>query len=212
MPSRTVKTVPTSVAQRRIQDAALRLFAARGVTQLTVSELAEAAGVARGTIYNLDVDVVTLFQSIATRLTQEMTERIDATLASTSDPAQRLAFGMRLFVRRAGEDLVWGRFMSQFGASETSLRALFVGGPARDLERGVKRRRLKLRESQRAMAIAMMAANVLAAITLVLEGHQSWREAGSNAAELFLRALGLPADEARTLSTAELPELVARST
>ena len=38
---------PQSTAEQRIHDAALRLFAERGATQLTISELADAAGVAR---------------------------------------------------------------------------------------------------------------------------------------------------------------------
>ena len=37
-------------AQDRIQDVALRLFAEKGGTQITVSALAEAAGIARGTV------------------------------------------------------------------------------------------------------------------------------------------------------------------
>jgi hypothetical protein len=53
----------------------------------------------------------------------------------------------------------------------------------------------------------MMSASVLAAITMVVDGHQTWRVAGSGAAELFLRALGVPKDEAHTLSTKELPPL-----
>ena len=42
---------------------------------------------------------------------------------------------------------------------------------------------------------------------LVLEGHRARREAGSGAAELVLRALGVQADEARELSRTELPRL-----
>ena len=41
-----------STAQRRIYKAAVRLFAEKGATQLNVSDLAQEAGVARGTIYN----------------------------------------------------------------------------------------------------------------------------------------------------------------
>ena len=39
-------------AQRRIHDAAIRLFAEQGNHRVSVSDLAQAAGVARGTIYN----------------------------------------------------------------------------------------------------------------------------------------------------------------
>ena len=39
-------------AQARIYEAALRLFADNGTTHASVTELAQAAGLARGTIYN----------------------------------------------------------------------------------------------------------------------------------------------------------------
>ena len=41
-----------SVVQCRIHEAAMRLFARLGVCRVNVSDLAEEAGVARGTIYN----------------------------------------------------------------------------------------------------------------------------------------------------------------
>jgi len=45
---------------------------------------------------------------------------------------------------------------------------------------------------------------VLGAIYLVREGLRTWRDAGSDCAELVLRALGLSEEQARALATAEL--------
>jgi hypothetical protein len=42
---------------------------------------------------------------------------------------------------------------------------------------------------------------------MVLEGHQTWREAGSSTAELVLRAMGIEPTEAREISMTELPRL-----
>ena len=44
---------------------------------------------------------------------------------------------------------------------------------------------------------------------MVLEGHQTWREAGSSTAELVLRALGIDAEEAHRIATDPLPVLPA---
>ena len=52
-------------AQQRIHAAALKLFAERGVTQVNVSDLAQAAGVARGTIYNNLSNPDGLFEEVA---------------------------------------------------------------------------------------------------------------------------------------------------
>lgn len=203
------RTASVSSPPRRVVDAAMRLFAERGVTQVTLSELAEAAGVARGTLYNHGIEVGSLFETIATGLTEEMTWRIDATLAEVDDPAERLAIGIRLFVRRASEEPIWGRFVTRFGASHPTLRTLLGSGPARDLERAMRANRVHLRKDQVIPSLALMSGSVMAAIWLVLEGLQTWRDAGSSTAELYLRAVGVPADEARAISRRTLPELVA---
>jgi hypothetical protein len=47
----------------------------------------------------------------------------------------------------------------------------------------------------------------VSAMWMVLEGHQTWREAGSSTAELVLRAMGIEPTEAREISMTELPRL-----
>ena len=196
-----------TTAQDRIHQAALRLFAERGVTQVTVSDLAEAAGVARGTVYNNMETVESLFEDVATRLTTEMEGRIAVSSAGTEDPAQRVADGIRFFVRRAHEDPSWGRFLIRFGASTPTLRGLLGGAPTVDLRLGSDTGRFQIRPDQLASAVAVMSGGVLASIGLVLEGHRTWRDAGSDAAELVLRGLGIAAYEAQALATGELPAL-----
>jgi AcrR family transcriptional regulator len=196
-----------STALDRIHQAALRLFAERGVTQITVSDLAEAAGIARGTIYNNLETVDSLFEDVATQLTAEMGLRVGATLTQTSDPACRMADGMRLFVRRAHEDPLWGRFLVRFAATTPTLWTLFESGAADDIRCGVEMGLFKLRGDQLASAITMMSTTVLGAMSLVLEGHQTWRNAGSDAAELVLRAFGIAVEDARAIATSELLSL-----
>lgn len=190
----------------------MRLFAERGGTQVTVSDLAEAAGVARGTVYNhfgkgSAASVESLFEEVATRLTNEMDGRVAASFTPAMDPAQRLANGIRFFVRRAHEDPLWGRFVVRFGASSPTLRSLLAGAATRDVAAGVEMGRFQLRADQVLSAVAMASGSALAAMSLVLEGRRTWRDAGADVAALFLRALGIPAEEAQALATSELPPL-----
>jgi AcrR family transcriptional regulator len=194
-------------AQQRIHQAALQLFAKHESPRVTVSELAEAAGVARGTVYNNIGSVEHLFEEVATRLIIEMDSRIVAALATTNDPAQRVADGIRFFVRRAHEEPLWGRFLVRFGPTTLTLRGLLEGEPVRDIQLGTEIGRFHLRPDQVASAVVAMSGSVLGAISLVLEGHRTWRDAGSDTAELFLRALGIPAETALSLATSDLPPL-----
>jgi AcrR family transcriptional regulator len=194
-------------AQLRIHEAALRLFAEKGTDQLAVSDLADAAGVARGTIYNNLGSVTSLFDQVAGRLCAEMHQRIALTFVSIEDPAERFSIGIRCFVRRAHEEPAWGRFLCRFGMSAPSLQELWTGPPMQDVLLGMSKGRYDLRPAQVPTAIALFGGSVLSAIHLVLEGQATWRQAGSDVAELSLRALGIRPGEARRLAAGKLPLL-----
>ena len=44
-------------------------------------------------------------------------------------------------------------------------------------------------------------------MTLVLEGHRTWRQAGSDTAEIILRGVGIDKNEAREITQRELEGL-----
>lgn len=194
-------------ARRRLHAAAMKLFAERGVTRVSVSELAEAAGMARGTVYSHVPDVDTLFGEVAAELSREMVERVVAGSAGITDPALRLSIGVRQYIRRAHEDPPWGRFMSRFGLTPELLAALFESDPVADLRAGIDAGRYRIGREQLPAAVGMLAGATLAAMLPLLEGHATWRDVGSDTAELLLVALGIERSQARALATAELPPL-----
>jgi AcrR family transcriptional regulator len=202
--------VRLSSSQQRIHKAALKLFAEKGSTNISVSELAIASGVARGTIYNNQLDPNTLFEDIASQLAVEMNARIIKSFGNETDSAVRLAQGVRMYLRRAHEEPDWGRFICRFAFNSKSLMALWTGidSPLPDVMSGLENKRYTFRESQLVSVIALIAGAVLTSIFLVLEGHKTWRDAGSEIAELLLCALGLSPDEATIIANKELPDLV----
>jgi AcrR family transcriptional regulator len=199
--------VRPSQAQKRIHAAAMQLFAERGVTRASVSELAAAAGVARGTVYTHVPDVEGLFAEVAARLVEEMSARVAAGFGSVTDPAQRLAIGVRQYIRRAHDEPLWGRFMSRFGLSGPLLQAVRAGQPLADLQAGIDSGRYRIRREQLPAMLGLLAGGTLAAMLPVLGGHATWRTVGSDTAELLLVALGVEPAEARALATAELQPL-----
>ncbi|VVN33440.1 hypothetical protein PS662_05011 [Pseudomonas fluorescens] len=193
--------------QRRIHQAAFRLFAERGTSQVNILDLAQAAGVARGTVYSNIESIENLFEAVASHLAKEMHERVSKSFDSVSDPAQRLANGIRLFIRRAHEESQWGAFIHKFAMSNSALREMFSSQATTDLLQGLSSGRYSFQQAQLLPVLTMISSSVLGSIFLVLEGHRTWRESGSDTAELVLRALGVPPDEARALATSELPTL-----
>lgn len=197
-----------SAAQRRIHQAALRLFAEKGSSEISVSELAEAAGVARGTIYNNLGSTEHLFEQVASQLAADMNQKIVLSYTGIEDPVRRMAVGVRLYVRRAHEEPHWGRFLTHFSLRREALPSFWEGPVVSDVALGIEQRRYALAPEQLSAAVGLIAGTTLTAILLVLEGLRTWRDAGSDAAELVLRALGVDAAEAKTMATAELPPLV----
>lgn len=196
-----------SPTRRRIHAAALKLFVEQGATKLSVSDLAAAAGVARGTIYNNLPDPDALFPEVAANLVHEMSVRITHSFAGIDDPAERIAHAIRHYVRRTHEEPNWARFMTQFAYNSESLQRLWVAGPGDNLKSGIKSGRYAVRREQVRAVLGMVAGAVIGAMIAVLDGDLTWRSAGSDTAELLLVALGLDREEARTIATLELPPL-----
>ncbi len=198
-----------SSSQQRIHQAALKLFAEKGSTNISVSELAAASGVARGTIYNNQLDPDTLFEDIATQLAVEMNARIIQSFGDETDSAIRLAQGIRMYIRRAHEEPDWGRFICRFAFSSKSLMALWTGddSPLPDVMSGLENKRYHFRPEQLISVMSIIAGAVLTSIFLVLEGHKTWRDSGHDVAELLLCTLGIDPEEAIHIARMELPDL-----
>jgi len=191
-------------AQRRLTQAAMRLFVERGATQVSVVELAQAAGVARGTVYNNLDDLSGLFDAIAADLAAEMRARLNAALDETPDAAERLAAGVRMVVRRAAREPDWGRFVARFGVGADALRLIWAGRPLDDLETGRAAGRYRFAPGRAAAIGALVSGAAFAAIATALEDGDA-DAAGSEAAEWALVALGLPPATAHALARRPLP-------
>ncbi len=196
-----------SPSQRRIHAAAMRLFTERGSSRISITELAEAAGVSRGTVYNHVDSLQELFGDVAAGLSEELSARVVQSLGELRDPAARLALGIRWYVQQAHDDPGWSRFVTRFAFSNSAMRGLRSGPATRDIVAGVSQRRYAMHEHELQAAMAFVGSSVLAAMYLVREGLSTWRDAGSHCALMVLRGLGVPAEEARQLATVELPGL-----
>ena len=98
---------PPGDAQRRLIEAAFRLFSEpRGYASVTVSEIAAAAGIAKGSVYRYFPSKEALFTAVVESLCQDTAERFAAAVAElggaeglASDPGKTaLVFG-RLITR-----------------------------------------------------------------------------------------------------------------
>ena len=134
-------------------------------------------------------------------------QRVADSFEAIEDPAARLATGVRMWIRYAHENPDMGRFAVRFGQTAETLRAVLAGPTMHDLGTGFTSGRFPVDAALTPNVATLIIGGTISAMWMVLEGHQTWREAGSATAELLLRALGVDAAEARDISRIPLPEL-----
>ncbi|MCB1395285.1 MAG: TetR/AcrR family transcriptional regulator [Rhodobacter sp.] len=194
-------------ATLRIHQSAMRIFAENGGLTIAVSDLAREAGLARGTIYNNLADPSELLASVCDTVSNEYRASMLAACAAMTDPAEKIAAVIRLTVRRVHDEPHWGKFLARYAMMEPKLGSFWAEMPAQELRRGIASGRFAVHRDQVASITATAGGGTFGAMTLVLDGHRTWRQAGGDAAEIILRGVGIATDEAREIVQRELEPL-----
>ena len=194
----------------RLLEAAKQVMAGKGIEGTTIAEIAAAADVAPGTFYNYYRTREEILNAVAQSLVEEFRRLMAAIQRNVDDPAERIAIAIRLFLERVKEDHLWGWFMARYAPSLPILR-----DQTREIIReriiadGLRRRRFRL-PSTRAVG-DLIAGTSVTALRSILEGRASIAIAGE-VAELVLRGLGVPLDEAHEIASRPIPALRAAGT
>lgn len=182
----------------------MTLFARRGSTTVSLSDLAQEAGLARGTIYNNIESLDRLFFEICSEMTTEMNEEVVSNNREIDNPVERLARGIATYLKRTQEDPAWGRFVVTFALSEQNVRDMFSAAPVQDLMAGLEGGFYRFRPDQVPSAMAVVAGTTLCSMLMILEGMKTWKDASFDGLQMILCGLGLPKDEAVRLARIEL--------
>lgn len=159
----------------------MRAFADMGLEVPTIDDVAEAAGISRGTFYNHFDSVDALLAATSEWTTRGVLEAIEAALEEVDGPALRIGLGLRLFFLQAQADPVWCRFVA---------RVWKVGGvelPSQDLAEGL--RRGVFRASSAIAGRDLLFGGVREALLRIGSG-QAPPDYGARMVELSLQALG----------------------
>ena len=89
--------------QEEILEAAAKLFAQRGYSDANTQDLADLLQVGKGTIYRYFPTKQELFLAALDRLLRQVKETIDRAMEGIDDPFQRMAVGVRTYLRYFAE-------------------------------------------------------------------------------------------------------------
>lgn len=188
----------------KILSAAFTLFDRRGVDQVTVEDVREKAGLARGSFYNYFVTYEEMLKAmaaeIARQINREQSERFD----TVSNMAERIWSNLRYTILRSASDR---------SSSEILVRITPLVGPLneemrmhvqRDLVMSVKRKAVDVPSAGVALDLGYGLATMM--LQRALNGRIDLKELEA-AGLMLLGAFGVPEVEARRISRLPLPQL-----
>lgn len=194
--------------RNKIKQAALTVMVDKGLEGSSIADIAEQAGVSRGTIYNYFNTVEEVMQCIAGEIESEYNLAIEEANRGLTDPARRLANGLRYYFQRARVDPTWGQFVVRFSLSITILQSGATKYLQKDLEEGIASGRFQYRLEQVPALINIIGGSVLTTTAVVANTDSSEStDIDEQVVEVVLEMLGLPAAEIRDILAEPLPDI-----
>jgi AcrR family transcriptional regulator len=180
-------------------DAALRVFARLGPDAPTIDDFTLEAGVARGTFYNYFDSREDLLVAVATAAADEIEAELAAQRTLT-DAAERVAFHLRGYIRKAAAEPVWGWLVVRMALVAAPFGTAMRANLARDVADGIATGRFVVPSAQLACDLILGAG--MMGMRSVLQGDADAAHAEA-VAEAVLRGLGVP--DAATIARREMP-------
>lgn len=112
--------------RRRLIESALLVFSEKGVDASVIDDVIVAAGVSRGTFYNYFRTNTELLVAVSEELSNEIIHMIETVVGGYTNPVERLACGLRQFMRTAIEYPLFARFVWRAGFNAYSSSNLIL--------------------------------------------------------------------------------------
>lgn len=193
------------VTQKKLVDAALTVFARKGIDNSTINDITEEADVGFGSFYNYFSSKTEIATAVFEARAEELAAIGDMIAEREEDAATAVAYIQRVFLTKAVSDPVWGWFIIHATHSLPEMARVFMIHGTRDISRGVEQGRFSVASEEIAMRIVLSALQGM--MRAILEKDVS-SSAVSETIECLLRMLGVSAEEAATLSRKPLPRYI----
>lgn len=193
-----------------IFNAAMKLFGDTGGEALSVSDLAQAAKLSRGTIYNNLDDPNIRFDDLTPVLARDLEDLICQSFKGVDHPADRIAIVIKTVIKRAHCEPVWADFVKRYVLVDVDLQKFWANMPAGEVRRGQDMGLFDDAKDKMSSITSVMGGATLIGMLYVRQGVKGWRDTGAEIAELVLRSLGMNEKEARRHAQIALPDITDR--
>jgi AcrR family transcriptional regulator len=212
MPDAAPSTPPAAsrFERRRAHTRQALITAARGILAETgestasIQEIAERADVGFGSFYNHFETKNALFDAAVADALEDYGQLIDGLTGHIEDPAELFAASIRLTLRLGARHPEITQIVRLRGLQHLHSGTGLDPRALRDLAKGRESGRFQIDDP--AIALSAIGGAIIGLLQLSTIADLGARD-GEQMAELVLRMLGVPLDEARELATRPLPEL-----
>jgi AcrR family transcriptional regulator len=191
-----------AATRARILAAARHLFAAQGVEQTTIREIAAEADIALGGFYNYFRTKDEVLAELLAEVLGDQLALLVRRQQAAEDVAERVAIAHRHLLAAAREDADWGWLLIRLDISHDSTNAVLGAHAMRDLHEGMRTGRFAT--SNPRVALQASGGALLGVFPGVLRGEFG-PEDDSAHAEGVLRSFGVPPEEAAQVARRPLP-------
>ncbi|MEM7282254.1 MAG: TetR/AcrR family transcriptional regulator [Pseudomonadota bacterium] len=184
----------------RIVEAAERLMRDRGVEGVTIQDITEAADVGHGTFYLHFKTKVDVLRPVIEHLSEQVHEQVNRSAHGIEDPALRVALGLRVVLRAIAEDPLWSWYAGS-GTSFVDLVSKMGNPPAEDVKRGIESGRFRVTNVP---ATQRFINGAVVELIKSINAGAKVEDVADATAELVLRVLGVPVEEAAQITNEPL--------
>jgi AcrR family transcriptional regulator len=188
----------------KILSAAFELFDKRGVDRVTVEDVRERAGLARGSFYNYFLTYEEMLKALASDIARQINTEQSERFESVPNMAERLWSYVRYTILRAAPDRSCTEILVRITPLVGPLNEEMQLHAERDLLMAVKRKAINVPSTGVALDLGYGLATMM--LQRALNGRIDLKEVEA-AGLMLLRAFGLPEAEARRISRLPLPKL-----
>lgn len=189
--------------RQQLIDAALRIYARAGVGELALNALAEEAGVSNGTVYNYFRTREDVLEAVGIALAEQLSQQILAVSVGVTAGVERMAIGIRTFLRKAQKDRDWASALVSVVRYAHGMRSALAAYVRADLHMGLTQGDFKYANEE--LALVMVVSATTGAMAAIVEGHIEEHH-DSIVAEMILLALGVSAQKAKRIAALPIPE------
>jgi AcrR family transcriptional regulator len=183
--------------RQRILNVAEKLMTERGVDDVTLDEIADAADISRRSFYHHFDSKYDVLVPIARARTKSLNERIDRLVARIDDPVEVMSTAMRHGMRGLTGDPLCSWFVLHSGLPYQRLVEGLGESGMRDAKRGVEAGRFRIENPE--VVRLLVSGAFIAVMTAHVENNLANRDL-DDAVEHLLRLLGLSPAEAHDIA------------